>query len=78
MNKYILFSLIVLSGCAYQKVDVDYKQVGTTCEYTETYGVVEVGADRVGRIQTIKYPNTQCSKVIESDLKNAVNKNLLK
>lgn len=78
MNKILLLSLVALTGCAYRNVNVDYKQVGTTCEYIETYGVVELGNEQVNEKHVIKYPNTQCSKVIDSDLKNAINKNLSK
>lgn len=78
MKKIVILSLIALTGCAYRNVSVEYKQVGTTCEYTETYGIVELGGEKVGEVRTVKYPNTQCSKVVDSDLKNATNKSLVK
>lgn len=70
----VFTGMLGLSACV-THVDVAYQQQGSNCLYSEKVsGEGLFGKDRVLE-KTISYEATQCSQVIESDLKNNNNKN---
>ena len=71
---FILYSVILSTSACVTHMDVAYNQKLNHCIYSEKLkGESVFGSDRVLE-KTITYENTQCSEVISSDLKNAVNK----
>lgn len=79
---YILGLVLFISSCTASSslLDVSYDQLGVDCIYTEKAGRREktmTGKETIyiAASKTITYPNTHCSKVIESDLKSGINKN---
>ena len=75
MKKLILTLAIVLSTSAcVTHLDVSYEQIGNNCIYSHKLkGESIFGYDRVLE-KTISYEDTQCSIIITSDTKNAINK----
>lgn len=75
----VLALLLVVSGCGHNLVDVKYKQEGNDCIYTESAGLYRTsfGSNKLEpyAVKRITYSDTQCSKVIEGDLKTGINKN---
>ena len=70
---FILISTLALSACSTTYVDVAYRQKGNTCIYSEFAHESFWGRGDIIE-KRISYENTQCSTVIASDLKNALNK----
>lgn len=76
MKKLLGFMAVVfvLSGCSTTYVDVAYKQKGVDCVYSEFAHENKFWGRGDIIEKKISYENTQCSTVIASDLKNALNK----
>ena len=82
MKKLSILSLLLLcSGCVtVLDTKVTWQQVGTDCVYTEEAGnghYSYTGKRDFDPLvtKTITYPDMQCSKVIEGEIKAGVNKN---
>lgn len=78
---FLLVGMTMLTACAqYRDAHLSYKQKGKDCIYTEEFGYTQVQAFSKkedfflqGR-NFIKYENTLCDKIIQSDLNNKTNK----
>lgn len=92
MNKINLCLLgFLLSSCARINIpltQLSYTQDGKNCIYAETYSIdnykkkniISEKIDKYNAVlsqREIIYPNTQCSTVINSDLKNSINKTVM-
>lgn len=84
MKKFLtFFSILTLSACAggeLMETRISYVQKGENCVYTEKAGdKILKGDEEVGFraivSKTITYPDKKCAEIIDSDLKNGINKN---
>ena len=81
MRKLSVLSLALLAcGCTTLDTKVTWQQMGNDCVYTEeagnsSYTITGKRTFDAEVSKTITYPDMQCSKVIEAELKSGVNKN---
>lgn len=86
----IFFVLFLITGCAQQgnlSTNLSYNQYGKDCIYREEHGYNRYEKNLLKKepiayfdlysSNEIKYENIQCSKVMDSDLKNGINKTML-
>ena len=72
-------ALLSLSACSnLTNYQIKYEQQGKNCKYSEITGTYQPGIFgnkyRVIGIHEITYPDTICKEVVQSDLKNGINK----
>ncbi|MCQ2965581.1 MAG: hypothetical protein MJ250_02430 [Alphaproteobacteria bacterium] len=80
---FTLFGILSLSACTSELMEtrISYSQEGENCIYIEKAGdkILNGNGDEVGFntivSKTITYPNKKCSEIVDSDLKNGINKN---
>jgi hypothetical protein len=82
----LLSTIIAITGCATitpnsQNTLIKYEQDGTTCNYIEEYGEFPLEIDKnyeytemkafiLRNRREVQYANTNCTKIIDEDMKN--------
>lgn len=88
----LITTLCILVGAcqippSFDLINVSWEQEGKNCVYKETFGNMKeewdyekqktVKNEYVSSVRTIKYGDTSCAKVIDSELKNRTNKSAI-